>query len=295
MRRSVSRSSSEGPESPFAARKGSPAKRVCIMNPITQKLMILYPPRTKRPEPTPNMQDDALQPDFLSLQTLSFIPGGGPLPLDAFQSFPGLLPGVGNLNPLYSMDLNPTWTPSLFPNMGSQSSSNLEDEDEDEEDEGEKDLDVDHFLDFSEDSEDEATNDDAEEGETTTDGQKDKDGSAAGGDKPAFSILSHLGGMNVGAFRRHQTTTQLIARGEATPDSLSFANPLFNGTLRGIRDGALPAAATSLTPERRRKPQPAKSPLENSSLKRRASAMAEGAHKKHKSISDVRDFGKMQI
>lgn len=260
--------------------------------------MVITPQPTKRPDPTPGMPSGQLQPDFLSLQTLSFIPanqlGAMSLALDPFQASDWLgPPGLGSFN---FLDCGPPMTPALFPNMGSQSSSTRTDEDEDEEDEGERDLDVDHFLDFSEDSEDEPANDDAEEGETTGDGQNDaaKDGSGADGDKPAaFNILSHLGGMNVGAFRRQQMDSQLIARGEATPESLSFSNPLFNGTLRGIRDGALPAAATSLTPERRRKPQSAKSPLEIASLKRRSTGMADsGAHKKHKSISDV---GSMQI
>ncbi|CAN8101903.1 unnamed protein product [Discula destructiva] len=291
MRRSLSRGSSDAeaaPDSPLRRRPAPPRKRVCVLNPITGKLIILTPQPKKRLGPAPGMSAGQFQPDLLSLQTLSFVPGDpigtGTGPLDTLNEMPWMTP-VGYFPPV---DLNPPLTPALFPNMGSEGSSTRTDEDEDEEDEGERDLDVDLFLAFdSDDSDAEGGNgNDAEDGEVSNDGRTgntDKT-SGHGGNKAstAFGTLAHLGGMNVGAFRRNQTTQQLIARGEATPDSLAFSNSLFHGTLRGIRDGALPAAATSLTPERRRKPQPTKSPLEVASLKRRASALTGGAHKKPK-------------
>ena len=287
MRRSISRGSSDGesyPNSPFARKLHAPRKRICVLNPITQKLMVLRPPPPKRIGPPPGTSGGAVQPDFLSLQTMSFMPGdsmnAGLLSLDAFDDAQWL-PTMDYIPP---MDFNPAMTPALFPNMGSEGSSFRSDEDEDEEDEGERDLDVDVFLAFDSDDSDgeEGNGDNAEEGEASKT-------SGDGGDKPAtgFDALAHLGGMNVGAFRRNQTNQQLIARGEVTPDSLAFANPLLHGTLRGIRDGALPAAATSLTPERRRKRHFTKSPMDINSLKRRASGAPGGAHKKHKSISDV--------
>lgn len=300
MRRSISRGSSDAEAveaSPFPAR---PRKRVCVLNPITRKLIVLTPRRQKRSTPAPGLSGGPFQPDFLSLQTLSFIPGeplnGGPGLLSPFIDMPW--PAPMGFQAMDSMDFNPALTPALFPNMGSEGSSTRTDEDEDEEDEGERNLDVDLFLAFdSDESEVEAGNGhNTNEVEATSDGRTGtaENTSGHGGDNTAtaFGTLAHLGGMNVGAFRRNQTTQQLIARGEATPDSLAFQNPLFHGTLRGIREGALPAAATSLTPERRRKPQPAKSTLEVASLKRRASAMKDGNHKKHKSISDV---GTMRI
>lgn len=281
------------PDSPFPKKPAAPWKRVCVLNPITRKLMILTPPQQKRATPQPGTPGDLTQPDMLSLQTMSFMSGenhGALGPINPFffddsAWMAGDFLGQANLN------VNPAMTPSLFPNMGSEgSSTRTDDDDEDGEDEGERELDADLFLAFdSDDSEDEQGDGENAQGGEASDGKQAKagKGSGQGGDSSStvFGTLAHLGGMNVGAFRRNQTDQQLIARGEATPDSLAFSNPLFHGTLRGIRDGALPAAATSLTPERRRKPQPTKSPLEMASMKRKASGVLGGAHKKYKSTS----------
>lgn len=305
MRRSVSRGSSDAeaaPESPFTVAPTASRKRICVLNPLTQKLIIFTPQKKRRSGLTVGPSPIQGQPNYFSLSTLSFVSGG---PIDA---------GAGPLNPFYgsewmaptnglaSLDLPSTGlTPALFPNLDSEGSSIRTDEDE--EDEGERNLDVDLFLAFDSDDSDA----DRANGDNPTDGDEENEGntgdaetisgrsSAADGQQKStktYAPLAHLGGMNVGAFRRNQTTQQLIARGEATPESLAFSNSLFHGTLRGIRDGALPAAATSLTPERRRKPQPARSPLENASLKRKAFGTTSSAHKKRKSISDV---GNMHI
>lgn len=299
MRRSVSRGSSDAeaaPDSPFTTTSTATRKRVCVLNPLTQKLIIFTPQKKRRSGLSVGPSPGQGQPDYFSLSTLSFVSGG---PMDAGS---GPLPFYGSewlapTNALSSLGLPPTdLTPALFPNLDSEGSSTRTDEDE--EDEGERNLDVDLFLAFDSDGSDAEGGD----GDNPTEGDNQNNGNAGyagspsgrasvadGHHKPtkAYAPLAHLGGMNVGAFRRNQTTQQLIARGEATPESLAFSNSLFHGTLRGIRDGALPAAATSLTPERRRKPQPAKSPLEAASLKRKAHGPAGEAHKKRKSISDV--------
>lgn len=302
MRRSVSRGSSDAeaaPDSPFTVASTATRKRVCVLNPLTQKLIIFTPQKKRRfglsAGPSPSHGQG--QPNYFSLSTLSFV-SGGPIDVDTGP----LNPYYGNEwmapdNGLSSLGLPSTaLTPALFPTLDSEGSSIRTDEDE--EDEGERNLDVDLFLAFdSDDSDAEGKasgdpNDRDSEGQGNAgdaDNASGRSSAADGHHKPikAYAPLSHLGGMNVGAFRRNQTTQQLIARGEATPESLAFSNSLFHGTLRGIRDGALPAAATSLTPERRRKPQPAKSPLEVASLKRKAFGATGEAHKKRKSISDV--------
>lgn len=305
MRRSLSRGSSDAeaaPDSPFTTASTATRKRICVLNPITQKLIIFTPQKKRRSGLSVGPSPSQSQPDYFSLSTMSFVPGGsvdaGTGPLNPFYGSAWVAPTNG----LSSMGLPPAGlTPALFPNLDSEGSSIRTDEDE--EDEGERNLDVDLFLAFDSDASDAeggvgdtpADGDNANNGHT--DGAETASGRPFGADgqhKPTktYAPLSHLGGMNVGAFRRNQTTQQLIARGEATPESLAFSNSLFHGTLRGIRDGALPAAATSLTPERRRKPQPAKSPLEAASLKRKAFSVSGEAHKKRKSISDV---GNMHI
>lgn len=286
---------------PVAARPTGSRKRVCILNPITQKLVILTPPQLKRPTPGSSTPEYPFSHDLLSLESMSFVPGDfvdvGMSPNHANPFLALEAPWVDQMNylppmtSLMDMDNDIAYTASLLPNMmGSEGSSTRTDEDEDEEDEGEKDLDKDLFLNFdSDESDDDQGYVGADDAETTSNGKTDSPEKESGGDKAtsAFGTLPHLGAMNVGAFRKNQTTQQLIARGEATQDSLSFSNPLFHGTLRGIRDGALPSAATSLTPERKRKPQPTKGPLENSPQKRRLASRMENPQKKHRSISDV--------
>ncbi len=102
----------------------------------------------------------------------------------------------------------------------------------------------------------------------------------------------------VGAFRMNQVNQQLILSEKATSESLSFSNPYSMGTLKGIKSGSFEAVATPLTPVRRQKRGSmngshdyGRSPTEIVRQKRKASAMAsEGMHKRHRSISDVRNI-----
>lgn len=103
-------------------------------------------------------------------------------------------------------------------------------------------------------------------------------------------LLEHLtnNADRVGAFRLNQVNQQLILNGQATQESLAFSNPLYHGTLRGIKHGNLSGAATPLTPERRHKKSFAKSPSELTQRKRKAPDVDNSVHKKQRSISDVR-------
>lgn len=91
----------------------------------------------------------------------------------------------------------------------------------------------------------------------------------------------------VGAFRKNQTNQKLLSTGVATQESLAFNNPLYEGALRGIKNGSLEGAATPLTPERRHKKAFAKSRAETTTTKRKASGTASDntdAHKKQRSF-----------
>ncbi|KAF3766764.1 hypothetical protein M406DRAFT_355349 [Cryphonectria parasitica EP155] len=109
-------------------------------------------------------------------------------------------------------------------------------------------------------------------------------------------LLDHLTNTrSVGAFRINQMQRKLILNGEATEDSIDFSNSYTVGALRGLKHGSLSVANTPLTPERRHKKMPAKSPLEAMAMKRKASSMRVEpslSHKRQRSISDVR---RMQI
>lgn len=165
---------------------------------------------------------------------------------------------------------------------------------EEEEDAGEKNLDLDAFIDMD------AFNDMcAPDDEPAKDSG---DGDADGAETPStpshglsgtgihnHPLLSHLRGLDrVGAFRMDQANQKAILSGQATRDSLAFSNPLFHGTLRGFKQGNLKGAATPLTPERRHKKAPVKSPLETKQVKRKASEVVDNnRHKRHQSFSDV--------
>lgn len=206
---------------------------------------------------------------------------------------------VGNLFQSFSNVLQLPWPQSSMRGPASESSSIPDDEEEDPE---EKNLDINDFIRFEEGDSDhlEQADDDADEGNPgnpDTPSRRPAEATSAAGDGTPTSFQTMINHFDqrpnsVGAFRLNQTQQKLILNGEATQESLAFANPLFNGALRGIKHGSLNGAATPLTPERRHKKASAKSPAEAVALKKRkASGMvadhSSHAHKKHRSISDV--------
>lgn len=268
-------------------------KPICIVNPVTRKMMVIRPPPRR--------------PKFSGL---------------AFDqsAFPGLLPAdsspMKNDNVMFSQPLpfnNMPWFPdpaegSAFNNFGFSFDQALGDSgeesfnDEDVEDDGEKNLNIEDFLDLEglEDKDDEEAVE-AEEGDidgvetpsrrpsTSTNGQGN---GLSGSGLHNHALLKHLKSIDrVGAFRINQANQKLILNGQATQDSLAFSNSLYHGTLRGIKQGNLKGASTPLTPERRHKKAFAKSPLETTQVKRKApevdSNSSNGAHKRHRSLSDI--------
>lgn len=274
-----------------------PRKRpICILNPNTRKMMVFTPGRKTR--------QIYLSPSQLPADCWSI-----PIPDQSSPLKPGHETPVGqwppdNLFQSFANALDLPWSHIPMGGPASESSSIPEDE---EEDPAERNLDINDFIMFEDgDSDNEGqAEDDADDGNTdgpdTPSRRPSVAASAANDGTPTSfqTMINHFDQRpnSVGAFRMNQTQQKLILNGEATQESLAFANPLFNGTLRGIKHGSLNGAATPLTPERRHKKANGKSPAEAASLKKRkASGMAADhsahAHKKQRSISDV---SRMQI
>lgn len=264
-------------------------KPICVLNPNTRKMMI-FTPQKKR-------QLDPHKLDYFSMMGLAqSSPSNSPWPADFWQT--GTSVDLFTAAPLM-LGNDASWSPSLaLQGSPSEDSSYMGDG---EDDPDEKSLDIDAFIDFNGDSEAEAQG-----------GQTADEDNASGVETPSRrpSIAPSADGIfvgqsssldldrwtntkpgSVGAFRLNQTNLKLLANGEASEDSLAFKMPYTNGTLRGIKQGALGGAATPLTPERRHKKKSVQSPLETAGLKRKASGTSTEqslAHKRQRSISDVR-------
>lgn len=167
-------------------------------------------------------------------------------------------------------------------------------DDMEEEDDGEKNLNIEDFIDMNN-LNDLCAPDDEISGEGDINGAETPSrrpstisNGLTGSGLHDHPLLKHLQAIDcVGAFRLNQDNQKLIANGVATKESLGFSNPLFHGTLRGIKQGNLQGAATPLTPERRHKKVVAKSPLEINKMKRKASEADNNTHKRQRSTSDV--------
>lgn len=100
----------------------------------------------------------------------------------------------------------------------------------------------------------------------------------------------------VGAFRRNQVTQKMISSDQASTESLAFSGPYSMGTLKGIKRGSLETVTAPITPVRKSRrlsiSDYSRSPLETFTMKRKASSNANDAsdHKRHRSISDVKDL-----
>lgn len=263
-------------------------KPICILNPHTRKMMIFTPQKKRRFDLSPSQ----LPSDYFSLpattQSSPIRAGDAPFIMS------NLWPADDPMGPMIIPHLTGVSDPFLSLPLGisgpaSESSSFPDDEEEDAE---EKNLDINDFIMLDGDSEDEAQDDENVEDVTSGLAETSSLRPSAAPGASFNSLLNHLTKRpnTVGAFRLNQTNQKLILNGEATQESLAFSNPYFHGTLRGIKEGSLGGASTPLTPERRRKKAPTKSPAEAAAMKRKASGTAgenSRAHKKQRSISDV--------
>lgn len=269
-----------------------------VLNPHTRKMMIFYPQKKRRwVPPGQDYFQLSLSRGALSAANQSAAGMQG-ADMSMFQEL-FLDNAHWGPNDGVPFVLDPTLSLPLFGRPSSSGSSLPGEEDGDE---GESALNLEDFIQWDEPSDGDDNMDDADEGNTdgmntpsrrpsvATSGASDAQSTQA----PVFNhFLNHLtnNGNIVGAFRLNQNNQKLILNGEVTQESLAFGNPLFNGTLRGIKTGNLGGAATPLTPERRHKTK-TKSPSEALGSKKRKASGILGAqpnqlHKRQRSISDV--------
>ncbi|POS74317.1 hypothetical protein DHEL01_v207292 [Diaporthe helianthi] len=275
-------------------------KPIVVMNPITRKMMVITPQKKQRKFDV-MVDPGQFQPDYFSYpnshQTSPIMGNPGSLMMSAMSSANFYAGGM--------MDFQTVGPAEAFFPLGAEPYVGDDSEDswlvdaEHDDDVEERNLNIEDFLDFGDGGSEGEDDDKSEDG--NTDGTPSRRTSMAPSALSALSdsntdvhpLLSHLtnNADAVGAFRRNQVNQQLILNGQATQESLAFSNPLYHGTLRGIKHGSLGGAATPLTPERRHKKLLAKSPSDAISQKRKASGPAADmsqTHKRQRSISDVR-------
>ncbi|KAI3391078.1 hypothetical protein diail_7973, partial [Diaporthe ilicicola] len=249
--------------------KRSIKKPIVVMNPVTRKMMVITPQKKRRFDVI--LDPAQFQPDYFSFpnvsQTSPIMGNPGSLMMSAMSSanfFAGSLMDFQTVGPAEAF-----FPSGAEPYMGDDSEDSwLVDAEQEDEDAEERNLNIEDFLDFGDigsDGQDEA--DKSDDGNTDgTPSRRSSMAPSALGDSntDVHPLLSHLtnNADAVGAFRRNQVNQQLILNGQATQESLAFSNPLYHGTLRGIKHGSLGGAATPLTPERRHKKALAKSPSE---------------------------------
>lgn len=295
---SESDKSAGGTPRPNRANMGSKKKPILVLNPVTRKMMIITPQKKRRFDV---LDPEQFQTDYFSLplanQTSPIMSNPGALMMSAMSSanfFAGGAMDFQTIGPAEAFF--PAASDPFVEFVGDESEDSFLVE-ADDEDYVESNLNIEDFLDFGEgDTDGEGHAVDNDDG--LTDGTPSRRAStapsaASDSNTDVHPLLSHFtnNADAVGAFRRNQVNQQLILNGQATQESLAFSNPLYHGTLRGIKHGSLGGAATPLTPERRHKKALAKSPSEAVLQKRKASAMTGEngqAHKKQRSISDVK-------
>lgn len=278
----------------------SKKKPILVLNPVTRKMMIITPQRKQRRFDVV-LDQEQFQPDYFSLptttQTSPIIGNPGALMMSAMSSanfFAGGAMDFQTVGPTEAFF--PAASDPFVEFVGGESEDSFLEE-ADDEDFVEKNLNIEDFLDFGEEESD--ADDQAAEHDdgTTTDVTPSRRGSTApsatsDSNADVHPLLSHFANNAdaVGAFRRNQVNQQLILNGQATQESLAFANPLYHGTLRGIKHGSLGGAATPLTPERRHKKANAKTPSDTNNKRKPSNLAIESgyAQKRQRSISDVK-------
>lgn len=312
-------SSDSDTDRPRQSRKGRPrlerfdldstdVKPVAVYDPVKRKMIIFTPQKSR---------DFGLSPE--SFRGLQFYQSTGPSQSSPIRSHSGSLMMGAMITPNTLADfmqsqLGPV--EAFFPQMSggmfgedSESSGIIDDESD-----GERNLKIEDFIEF----EDASSDDDAptpipetpySEEDNVTDGFSTpgrrlstamSSSSANEVQAELHPLLSHFdnNANAVSAFRRDQINQQLVLGGAATSEALAFSSPYSLGTLKGIKNGSLQAVTAPITPERRQKrpsvsfgSELTQSPLDLISQKRKASSgIQEGYHKRHRSISDVRDM-----
>lgn len=254
-------------------------KPVAVVNPRTGKLMIFTPQKLSRLDLSPEAFNFSL---FQPLaQASPILSNSGNLMMGAMMSSSTFGDYFNSTQPVGPVE-------AFF-----STTSNLEDvfedeEDDDEEavedDEDEERLAINDFLVFDGTDDEGLGEVDLNDDYLTTPARADP----AGADPNC--LLSHFEHNSdiVGAFRRDQANSQLLRSGKATKESLAFSGPLFQGTLRGIKDGHLSATNTPISPLRKQKKKrahnPTSSPLASASQKRKSSELHFGHKRKRSSI-----------
>lgn len=304
VRRGVSGEQSESDKSaggtprPGHSNTGSKKKPILVLNPVTRKMMIITPQKKQRYNVV--LDPEQFQTDYFSLPTVTqsspILGNPGALMMSAMSSsnfFAGGTMDFQTVGPAEAFFPAASDPYVEFVGDESEDSFLVEADDSDHE---EKNLNIEDFLDFGEgDTDGEGHAADNDDG--ITDASPSRRASTApsatsDSNTDVHPLLSHFtnNADAVGAFRRNQVNQQLILNGQATQESLAFSNPLYHGTLRGIKHGSLGGAATPLTPERRHKKSIPKNPSEAVLHKRKVSGLAgdDGyPHKKQRNISDV--------
>ena len=281
----------------------SEKKPICVVNPISRKMMIFTPQRLRRLDLSP----ESFNFDFFShpdttqsspiLSNSASLMMGAMFSSNTFGDFMNTQ-AVGPAEAFFSLPSD------AVTGDGSDESDDIDDP----EDEDERNLKIDDFITFEEHTSDEEQEDDGNwlEDASIASSPVRRPSTAASGMSEsnigAHPLLSHFenNANAVGAFRRNQINQQLIFSDKATQESLAFSSPYHHGTLRGIKNGSLETVTTPITPVRRQKKsvsglnpisEYSRSPLESMSQKRKASAgVGEGMsnHKRQRSISDVK-------
>jgi len=283
-------------------------KPIAVMHPVTRKLIIFTPEKTRGFDLSPE--------SFRGLEGLfNSMAQSSPITRHSSQDImmaPMLsncsLPDILSSYPFGSIE---AFLPSAGVNEVAEDDSDFSGEQVDEE---EAMLNLDDFIEFeahSSGDEDEAKEDNEDDvwDEAEAEAEEEDESPTTPCRRPSTSsvpddahmdlhpLLAHFENTtDVGAFRRNQINQQLILSGAASSESLAFSGPYMMGTLKGIKSDRLESATTSLSPVRRRKRSSvsmADAETVRSSLdaKRKASeTLNSQAHKKHRSISDVRDI-----
>ncbi|KAL1874939.1 hypothetical protein VTK73DRAFT_10365 [Phialemonium thermophilum] len=281
----------------------SDKKPIAVLNPITRKMMIFTPQKLRKLDLPPDAFDFGFltSPDVTQsspiLSNSASVMMGAMFPSNTFDDFMNTHP-MGPTEAFFSLTSDAI--------MGDDSDETGADDNEDDE---EKNLKLEDFITFhQESSEDEEEQDmdvwglgtDADLASTPV--RPRTAASTASDTMGVHPLLSHFDSNSdaVGAFRRNQINQQLILSDKASPASLAFSGPYYHGTLRGIKSGSMEAVTAPITPVRRHKRgtfpslsnsvgDSDRSPLETVSQKRKASSTAvnDGLHKRHRSISDM--------
>ncbi|KAJ9148971.1 Amidase [Pleurostoma richardsiae] len=283
----------------------SEKKPICVVNPISRKMMIFTPQKLRRLDLAP----ESFNFDFFTNPGMT---QSSPILSNSASLMMGAMFSSNTFGDFMNTQaIGPAEAFFSIPSDAMTADNSDDSEADDDEDEEERNLKLEDFITFEDHSsgeedqdKDEASNwiDDAN-GSVTSTPRRPSTAASTRSDvgMGLHPLLNHFGNNSnaVGAFRRNQLNQQLIFSDKATQESLAFSSPYYHGTLKGIKSGSLETVTAPITPVRRRKRSNVgvfsaandltRSPLESMSQKRKASAgIGESHHKRHRSISDVK-------